>query len=42
MKRAPTIFLVAGIGWAVFYMASFTALGSSYPTIDSSGQDIVD
>jgi hypothetical protein len=42
MKKAKVVLLVAGIGWIVFYSASFTALGSSVPTIESSGQEIVD
>ncbi len=41
MKKAPTVLLVSGVGWIVFYVASFTALGSSVPTIESSGQEIV-
>lgn len=41
MKRAPLVVLVSGVGWIVFYIGSFTALGSSVPTIDSSGQEIV-
>jgi hypothetical protein len=41
LKRAPTVVLVSGVGWIVFYIASFTALGSSVPTIDSSGEEIV-
>jgi hypothetical protein len=41
MKKASTVVLVSGVGWIVFYVASFTALGSSVPTIDSSGQEIV-
>jgi len=42
MNKVRAALLVAGIGWIVFYVASFTALGSSYPTIESSGQDVVD
>ncbi len=42
MKKAPTVLIVSGVGWIVFYFASFTALGSSVPTIESSGQEIVD
>jgi hypothetical protein len=41
MKKAPAVVLVSGVGWIIFYVASFTALGSSVPTIDSSGQEIV-
>ncbi len=41
MKKASAVVLVSGVGWIVFYVASFTALGSSVPTIDSSGQEIV-
>lgn len=42
MKRARMVLLVSGIGWIVFYSGSFTALGSSFPTIESSGQEVVD
>jgi hypothetical protein len=42
MKKAPAVLLVSGVGWIVFYTASFTALGSSVPTIESSGREIVD
>ena len=41
MKKAPAVLLLSGVGWIVFYSASFTALGSSVPTIESSGQDVV-
>jgi hypothetical protein len=41
MKKAPVVLLVAGIAWIIFYVASFTALGSSVPTIESGGRDIV-
>lgn len=41
MKKAPVVLLTAGIGWIVLYSASFVALGSSYPTIESSGQEVV-
>lgn len=41
MKNAPTLLLVSGVGWIVFYSASFTLLGSSVPTIESSGEKIV-
>ncbi len=40
-NKAPTVLLVSGVGWIVFYVASWTALGSSVPTIDSSGEEIV-
>jgi hypothetical protein len=39
--KAPVVLLVSGIAWIVFYVASFTALGSSVPTIESSGREIV-
>lgn len=42
MKKARAIMLGSGVAWIVFYVASFTALGSSVPTIESSGQEIVD
>jgi hypothetical protein len=41
VKKAPIVLLVSGVGWIFFYTASFTALGSSVPTIESSGQEIV-
>ncbi len=41
MKKAPVVLLVSGVAWIVFYSASFTALGSSVPTIESSGQEVV-
>jgi hypothetical protein len=41
MKKAAVVLLVSGVGWIVFYAASFTALGSSVPTVESSGQEIV-
>ncbi len=38
----PSRFLLINIlATAVFYIGSFAALGSSFPTVDSSGQDIV-
>ena len=42
MKHAHVVVLVAGIGWIVFYVGSFTALGSSFPTVESSGQEIIE
>jgi hypothetical protein len=41
MKKASAVVLVSGVGWIVLYVASFIALGSSVPTIDSSGEEIV-
>jgi hypothetical protein len=41
VKKASVVLLVSGVGWIVLYVASFTALGSSVPTIESSGQEIV-
>jgi len=41
MKKAPAVVLASGVGWIVFYVASFSALGTSVPTIESSGQEIV-
>lgn len=39
----PTrVLLINIVATGVLYVASFVALGSSYPTIDSSGQEIVD
>lgn len=40
MSRA-TVLLISGIGWIVFYTASFTALGSGYPTVETGGAEIV-
>ena len=42
MKRASVVTLVAGIGWIVFYVGSFVALGGSVPTVESTGQEILD
>jgi hypothetical protein len=42
MTKAQAVLLGSGVGWIVFYVASFTALGGSVPTIESSGQEIVD
>ncbi|MEM8618543.1 MAG: hypothetical protein AAGF73_02350 [Actinomycetota bacterium] len=42
MKRASMVTLVACIGWIVFYVASFAALGGSVPTVESTGQEILD
>jgi hypothetical protein len=41
MKKAPAVLLASGVGWIIFYVASFTALGSSVPDVESSGQEIV-
>lgn len=41
MRKAPIVLVASGVAWIVFYVASFTALGGSVPTIDSSGQQIV-
>ena len=41
MKKAQVGLLVAGAGWIAFYVASFAALGSSVPTIESSGAEVV-
>jgi hypothetical protein len=38
----PSRFLLINIlATAVFYIGSFVALGSSFPTVDSTGQDVV-
>jgi hypothetical protein len=42
MRKASVVLLVSGVGWIILYVASFTALGSSVPTIESSGQEILD
>jgi hypothetical protein len=39
---ASRILLVNILATGAFYIASFVALGSSFPTIDSSGQEIVE
>ncbi len=41
MKKTPAVLLISGVGWIVFYSASFTALGSAVPTIESSGQEVI-
>ncbi|GAB5374867.1 MAG: hypothetical protein AcusKO_13290 [Acuticoccus sp.] len=40
--RQSHILLVVILATGVFYVGSFVALGSGFPTIGSSGQDIVD
>lgn len=40
--RPSRILLITILATAAFYIASFVALGSAFPTIDSSGQEIVD
>jgi len=42
MKKTPAVLLASGVAWIVLYVASFTALGSSVPTIESSGQEVID
>jgi hypothetical protein len=42
MMRAPAALSMSGVGWIVLYVASFIALGGSVPTVESSGQEIVD
>jgi hypothetical protein len=42
MNKGSAVTLISGVGWIVFYIGSFLALGSSVPTIESSGQEIVD
>jgi hypothetical protein len=41
MKHASSVLLWGCLGWIVFYVASFVALGQSVPTVESSGADIV-
>lgn len=41
MKHTVGILLWSCVGWIVFYVASFAALGQSFPTVESSGADIV-
>lgn len=40
--KPSRILLITILATAAFYIASFVALGSAFPTIDSSGQEIVD
>ena len=40
--KPSRILLINILAAGVVYIASFAALGSSFPTIDSSGQEIVD
>jgi hypothetical protein len=40
--KPSRILLISILATAVLYIASFVALGSSFPTIDSSGQEIVE
>ncbi|MGI9400994.1 MAG: hypothetical protein ACR2O0_07055 [Rhizobiaceae bacterium] len=40
MKSSKILLIVSITTWA-FYIASFSALGSGFPTIESSGQEIV-
>jgi hypothetical protein len=42
MNGAQAVTLISGVGWIVLYVASFAALGSSMPTVESSGQEVVD
>ncbi|MCB1018263.1 MAG: hypothetical protein KDB10_24460 [Acidimicrobiales bacterium] len=41
MRRAPAVIVASGVGWIVFYVASFTALGSSVPTVESTGDEVL-
>ncbi|MEM7146841.1 MAG: hypothetical protein AAF591_17045 [Verrucomicrobiota bacterium] len=40
-KHAPSLTLWSCILWIVFYVASFAALGQAFPTVGSSGSEIV-
>ena len=40
-EHAPALIVWGCIGWIVFYVASFAALGESPPTVESSGAEIV-
>jgi hypothetical protein len=42
LKKPQAVVLVAGIGWILFYIGSFAALGSSFPTVESTGQEIIE
>lgn len=39
--KASRLLLINILATGTFYVAGFTALGSSYPTIESTGQEIV-
>jgi hypothetical protein len=41
MKPSRIILLISAVGWIVIYIAGFAFLGSSVPTVESSGQENV-
>lgn len=41
MKPSRVILLTSVVGWILLYVLGFVALGSSVPTIESSGREIV-
>ena len=41
-KYASSLTVLSCLGWIVFYLVSFAALGSDFPTINSRGAEIVD
>lgn len=42
MRPAKVILLVSVVGWIVLYVAGFAALGSSVPTVESTGEEVLD
>lgn len=42
MRPARWALLVATVGWIVLYVGGFAALGSSVPTVESTGQEVLD
>jgi hypothetical protein len=42
MRPIRLVLLASVIGWMVLYIAGFAALGSSVPTVDSTGQEVLD
>jgi hypothetical protein len=42
MRPARLVLLVSTVAWIVLYIAGFAALGSSIPTVDSTGQEVLD
>lgn len=41
MRPARLALLVATVGWIVLYVGGFAALGSSVPTVDSTGEEVL-
>jgi hypothetical protein len=42
MRWARVILLAATVSWIVLYVGGFAALGSSVPTVESTGQEVLD